>query len=68
MFTAVTVRIQQKPRLVKAAYRVELQTLLDKKIAKAARTEREDSVRVARVDEAHKSERGHRGGNLGNKN
>ena len=59
--------IQRKSKLArkKAAYFTELQTLLDKKVARAARCEREDLERIARIDQAHKSDRGHRGGNLG---
>jgi hypothetical protein len=63
----MTVRTHRKPRLVKAAYDAE-QSLFDKKIARAARNEHEDPDRIARVDEAHKSARGHRGGNFGNNN
>jgi hypothetical protein len=53
--------------MVKAAYKAE-QSLFDKKIPRAARREHEDPDRIARVDEAHKSARGHRGGNFGNNN
>jgi hypothetical protein len=64
-FTAMTVHTRRRPTLVKAASDAK-KTLSDKKIARTARSEHEDPDWIARVDQAHKSARGHRGGNFGN--
>jgi hypothetical protein len=62
--TAQLIRKSKSARK-KAAYNTVLQIIIDKKIAGIARSEREDSDRIARVDAAHRSDRGYRGGNLG---
>lgn len=63
--TAQFIRKPKSARKKAAAYHTERQIIIDKKIAKLARSEREDSDRIARVDAAHRSDRGYRGGNLG---
>jgi hypothetical protein len=67
----MTIHMQRIPKLVKAAYRTELQDrelqkLFSQKIAKA-RIDIEEPDHIARVDVAHRSGRGHRGGNFGSK-
>ena len=62
---AQTIQHKTKSARKKAAYDTELQAITDKKVAKAARNAREDLERIARRGEAHRSDRGHRGGNLG---
>lgn len=62
--TAQLIRKSKSARK-KAAYNTGLQIIIDKKIAEITHSEREDSEWIARVDAAHRSDRGYRGGNLG---